>query len=488
MAEPIQQTNDAIARARHQAAAGERYYRQAQFHLAVPHYLEAVRLWPSEPDLHYMLASAAWRAGELALVEKHYFQALGLNPKHAYAAEALSHWYRSIRRLDLAQKYIGVALALEPRNPEFVVSRAEVLADMGQADAAWKLLEPLLHANSELADRAGIVYLKIAPRIGREIEATEWVKQAVAKPGEPPLQRPQLLFDLAALLDRMGRYDEAFEAARMAHAVFPRPYDPAQTRAAVDRQISFCTAERLRNLPHATHASTRPVFILGMPRSGTSLIEQILASHPQVFGAGELDPFTGLVNALQSRGVPYPQCLADLTQPQVEQIASRHLSALNSLNATATYVTDKTPYNFQYLDLIELLFPQAKVIHCTRDPRDTCLSCYMTNFSAGNAFAWDLKNLGSHYHQYERLMAHWKRALTLPVIDVQYEQVVANMEQETRRLLDFLNLPWDESCLRFHENPRPVLTASRDQVRQPLYASSVGRWRHYQRHLGELFA
>jgi len=169
-------------------------------------------------------------------------------------------------------------------------------------------------------------------------------------------------------------------------------------------------------------------------------------------------------------------------------LAGKYLAKIESISASATFVTDKMPFNFLYLGCAEILLPDCHVIHCMRDPRDTCLSCFFTNFGARNQRGYDMSSLASSYEDYRRLMNHWKSVLTLPMLDVQYEDLVCDQEAQTRRILQFLNLPWDERCLRFHENPRPVLTASRDQVRQPLYASSVGRWRHYQRHLGELFA
>ena len=478
--------DEARVQATRHAAVGEQFYRQAQFHQALPHYREAVRLWPESPELHYMLASAAWRVDELALVERHYLEALRLNPKHGYAAEALSQWYRSIQRVDLADRYSAAALALDPANPDFIVTRADVLAERGDPQGAWERLEPVL-LNPEVADRALILLTRIAPKLGREQQAIEAINRRVREPGPPPLQRPQLHFAAAAMLDRMGRYDDAFEQARLAHAIFPRSYDRHELETRVQRQMDYSTREWLGSLPHATHGSRRPVFILGMPRSGTSLVEQILASHPQVYGAGELDAFAPVAAAL-SRNGPYPQSLGSLSQAQMDQIATAHLAALEKLNATATHVTDKTPYNFLHLDLIELLFPQAHVIHCVRDPLDTCLSCYMTDFTSGNEFAWDLNNLGHYCRQYRRLMEHWKQVLTIPMLEVRYEDVVRDIEDQTRRMLAFIGLPWDDNCLRFHESQRPMMTASRDQVRQPLYSTSIGRWRHYETHLAPLIA
>jgi hypothetical protein len=190
----------------------------------------------------------------------------------------------------------------------------------------------------------------------------------------------------------------------------------------------------------------------------------------------------------QRNGIRLPQSLDVIQSSQLDELAGRYLGGLSSLNPAALRICDKLPANFLHLGLISLLFPKARIIHCRRDAMDTCLSCYFSDFASGNLFSFDLKNLGEYYRQYDRLMAHWHSVLDVPILSVQYEQLVGDLEGQTRRMLEFLALPWDERCLRFHQNPRPVSTLSSEQVRQPIYQSSVGRWRHYQKHLEPLWA
>ena len=230
-----------------------------------------------------------------------------------------------------------------------------------------------------------------------------------------------------------------------------------------------------------------------MPRSGTSLVEQILDTHPSVAGRGELGALAKIATALDAADremPPYPESMDLLSIRAADRLAADYLAALrNGLDASkqdAIYLTDKTPLNFLTLGLAEVLLPGCRVIHCVRSPMDTCLSCYFTNFAFGNHFSTDLAHCGAFYRDYRRLMEHWKRVLSLPILDVRYEDLALDPEGQTRRMLEFLELPWDDRCLRFHENPRPVATASKYQVRQPVYLSSVGRWKHYERHLGEL--
>jgi hypothetical protein len=231
-----------------------------------------------------------------------------------------------------------------------------------------------------------------------------------------------------------------------------------------------------------------------MPRSGTTLVEQILASHPEGAGAGELPDVIGMATGLpRVLGVPeaYPECVADLDRAALDRLAEGYLKRVQGRFPDARRVVDKMPQNFLHLGLIALLFPKARVVHCVRDPLDTCLSCYTTAFAVPHDYARDLGHLGRYYRAYARLMQHWRRvfeALDRPLLELPYEDVVADLEGRTRTLLAFVGLPWDERCLRFHETRRDVGTASYDQVRRPIYNTSIGRWKRFERHLGPLKA
>ncbi|HXE51774.1 MAG TPA: sulfotransferase [Tepidisphaeraceae bacterium] len=481
---PLAQSRD---RAIAEAMAGDRLFDRLQFAAALEHYKAAIRLMPENPLFHHKAGYAAWRCDLGAFVEQCFLEAVRLDPDFAPAHSMLGQWYRYTARPELALQHSQRAVSLDPQNPDFVVSRALVLESAGREADAWETVQPVL-ANPRVGERIAILYARIARRIGREQEALEWIERHLKQSGPPPQERPELHFLLAAMLERMGRYDEAFEHATTAHRLFHREFDMAAHRAAIDRKIEFCTRERMRTLPHATHAGRRPVFIVGMPRSGTSLVEQILAAHPAVFGAGELENIGQIASELASSDAPYPNSLERLTQAEVNQLADRYLSAISALNSTAQFVTDKMPMNFLHLELIELLLPECHVIHCLRDPLDTCLSCYMTDFTAGSFWAWNQKDLAAYFRGYQRVMDHWKRNLTVRMLEIRYEDIVANLEGQSRGLLEFLKLPWDERCLQFHQSERPVTTASREQVKRPLYGSSVGRWKHYRSHLGELMA
>jgi Sulfotransferase family len=300
---------------------------------------------------------------------------------------------------------------------------------------------------------------------------------------------------LGHLLDRAGSTDEAFEQFKQGNALrrsllqqSGAAFDAAAHSRRIDRTIFFFSPDFLQRNQEFGLPTDVPVFIVGMPRSGSTLVEQILSQHSQVHGAGELKDVHRLVANLPARlgsTAEYPECLAELDATTARELAEAHLQRLTRRSGAAARVTDKMLDNFLHLGLLATLFPRARVIHCRRDPRDVCLSCYFNYFN-GLPFTWDLDDLGRYYRDYERLMAHWGAVLALPILDVAYEDLVADLESQCRRLVDFCGLAWEEQCLRYNENRRVVQTMSKLQVRQPIYTSSVGRWRHYAAQLEPL--
>jgi len=432
---------------------------------------------------------AAWRRGQTAQAGVHFRQAIALAPDHHPALCTLSDWCLHAGDLTGALNHSARAIALAPQAPHSRLSRAAALAQSGKHTEALHVLQPLLTAEPSLPAAASL-FAKLSRRLGLEKNALELISRLLDTAALTPQDRAELHFSASELLDRLRRYDDAFAHAVKAHDAHRKPYDPNLIRQQTAMRLAYFTPHKLHGLPRATHGSRRPIFIIGMPRSGTSLVEQILASHPDVYGAGEIANLGDIVSdytlslPLESRN--YPVCLDALSLRTCNELAARYLSGLSRLNSTARYVTDKMLPNFLYLGAISALFPDAHVIHCTRDPLDTCLSCYMTDFVFGHEFAQDLSHLADYHRHYNRLMSHWRDTLKFPLIEVSYERVVANLEGEVRRLLEHLGLAWDERCLNFHCNPRLVPTASVEQVRQPLYSRSVGRWRHYERHLQPL--
>jgi tetratricopeptide (TPR) repeat protein len=311
---------------------------------------------------------------------------------------------------------------------------------------------------------------------------------ALAERTDLPIEeRAAAGFAVAKALDDADRYDEAFAAYDSANRLYCASraaagdrFDAADLARKIDRLIVDFTPALFATVGGWGNPSDLPVFIVGLPRSGTSLVEQIAASHSRVFGAGELKTIGEAAAELGPVDAPW-------TQATVRHAADAHLERLNGLGGGADRVIDKLPDNIFMLGVIATLYPAARIIFCRRDPRDIGVSCFFQKFSAGLlTFSYDLADCGRRIRETERLTAHWHRVLPLRWLDIQYESLVADLEGESRRLIDFLGLAWEPACLDFHRTIRTVQTASSWQVRQPLYHRSVGRWRHYQRHLGPL--
>jgi hypothetical protein len=251
--------------------------------------------------------------------------------------------------------------------------------------------------------------------------------------------------------------------------------------------IGVCTSDFFQRVSGFGLQSEVPVFIVGLPRSGTTLIEQILASHRQVFVAGEITLTSQTMAALGGPGADPIEGLRQLDRPTADHLASQHVERLRALNREAIRIVDKTPDNYFYLGLLASLFPRAKFIHCRRDLRDVAVSCWMTHFEEVR-WANDPQHIACRFHQYRRLMEHWRKVLPVPLLEVDYEETVADLEGTAQKVVAWCGLAWEPACLEFQQAKRPVRTASAVQVRQPLFATSVGRWKHYEHALERLFA
>jgi hypothetical protein len=286
------------------------------------------------------------------------------------------------------------------------------------------------------------------------------------------------------VLDRTGAYDAAFEHARRCNALHSEinraagaVFDADEHRRLIDRLIAEFSPVYFQRVRSQGTDSRVPIFVLGMVRSGTTLAEQILASHPLVHGAGELPDVARLGEGL-----------AQLDAASARSLADAHVCKLQARGGGAIRVVDKNPSNFLHLGVIATLFPRAAIIHCRRDPLDTCVSCFFQHLGDPFLFKYDLDHLGIYYREYERLMAHWRAVLPMPLFELRYEELTADPEAVSRRLLAYCGLEWDERCLRFHETERTVRTLSVLQVRRPMYRDSVGRWKRYETHLQPLIA
>ena len=441
------------------------------------------------PALHG-LGRIALDIGMLDTAAEFFTIALQAEPGNIAVNKSLALLFTRQNRIDEAIELYSNILRMDSANGYVCGELARLYLLSGDIDAALEHFRQAFEINpSDPKNLHGLIQLNpqsITPEVLKAVETQ------LEEPDLALNERSSFYFALGAIHDRAGRYDEAFANYSVANLAKPLNYDADQHSRLVTNTIDTFTSKLFEKYAYAGNSSSRPVFIIGMPRSGTTLVEQILASHPDIHAAGELNHIEQLVAALSSqaeRQLAYPQMLKDISSDDIRCLADSQLQLIDNLAGNeALRVTDKMPLNFLHLGLIALLFPNAHIIHCRRNPLDTCLSCYFQNFSGNHAYAGDLENLGHFYRQYERLMLHWYSVLPVLIHTVDYEKLIDEPESTSRQLLAYLGLDWDEACLQFHHTPRQVQTASLVQVRRPLYRSSVERWREYDKHLSPLKA
>ncbi|WP_158240743.1 sulfotransferase family protein [Telmatospirillum siberiense] len=479
-------------------------------------YRMALVLEPQSAAAHYGLGNLRAALGHHRKACGHYRQALALHPDFAEAYNNLGNSLQGLKRADLALACHRAAVALLPGDAKSynnLGSALQTLGGAGEALACYRRATTLAPAYAEAHYNIGTALLDtgdavgaygafrlaidLAPRRGcfhRMLAETGKVA-----PDGPDLRRMEdLAADMASLpeADRMelhfalskvyadaGRQEDSFRQMLAGNRLKRQSlvYDEAATLQALARLPEIYTPELLARESKAGFSSRLPIFIVGMPRSGTTLIEQILASHPQVFGAGELRDLQHLADEwTRSSGLPLPEAAPLLPKEAWRRLGAAYVDAVARRAPGHPHIVDKMPGNFAQIGLIRLALPEAKIIHAVRDPVDTCLSFFSKLFSGRHPFAYDLAELGRYYRAYDALMAYWRRTLPTDVmLEVRYEEVVADMEGQARRILEHCGLEWDPRCLDFHRTQRVVRTASAMQVRQPLYATSVGRWHVY---------
>jgi len=380
------------------------------------------------------------------------------------------------------------ALAINPEHAAAAAYAALLLDKLGDIESARALLKPFL-VNEEITPVIADVYGKICHRPGETAHGIKIIERVLTTKDMPDNHRYELHFTLGGLYDKSRNYDKAFSNYKIGNNKFP-PVKPILPDL-VPSLIEVFSKENLENYPRSTIESDLPVFIIGMGKSGTSLVEQFIASHSGVYGAGELKLMFSLgIRGGLSRSIhsdrPFPYCMADLTQQHVDDVARVYLDKLRGYSARARRITDKLPANFLHLGLISVLFPQARIIHCTRAPLDNCLSLYTAPFSIPEFFSKNLDSIAEYYRQYRKLMAHWDDVLDIKMMTVAYEDVVGNPESNIKSVIEFCGLDWEDQCLDFYNSDRLVTTSSFDKVRQPVYKSAVGRWKNYEKHLKPL--
>ncbi|MDJ0611265.1 MAG: sulfotransferase [Kiloniellales bacterium] len=418
-------------------------------------------------------------------------QACAANPKLAEFQVNLGNRLRAAGRASAAIDAYRRAVGLRPDLATAHVSLGNAYAAVGSGAESRRAYRAALALQPDHAK--AFYHLALSSKSGKAAVDRAVEQRFRDRAAGHRLTGPEAVLihnALGFLADLEGAHDRAFahfsrsnETAKAESLARGKAYDPKRHRDSVDRIIRAFSAERFGREHQGASTSSRPIFVLGMPRSGTTLVERILGAHHAVSAGGELTALDDLAAGLRG----YPEGFWKLPGKTLEAAAAGYLAELDRVGgAQSAFVTDKMPQNFRHIGLIAALFPAARIVHCRRDAMDTCLSCYFQNFAQGNAFAQDLADIGAYYQDYRRLMDHWRTIPALDIVEVDYEALAADPAGATRRLLAELGLAWDDACLSHHSAPGTVATASQWQVRQKVHGRSVGRWRAYRAHLEPL--
>lgn len=459
-----------------------------QFSIAIDYLQKALKRLPRQPMYLNNLGNAMILARKPEEALRHLRKAIKLSPRYAEAHNNLGRAHRALSEPYEARKCFARALAIQPGFIRAEAALGEMLVEIGDMQEAAKVFRSILGRDPHNVQALG--GLSTAVKFSDEDPELANIEAALNNPKLIPDHRVILHHAAGKVCNDLGRYDDAiqhyFAGKKAAGLSFPIDHHH-QSYAALRRHF---TKARLVN-PQATGSSSEvPVFIVGMPRSGTTLTEQIIASHPLAAGAGELPDIRRAGKQL-GYGLldvdAYGRNVMALDAAGLGEITNAYLRSLTrSAPKGALRITDKNPQNYEQIGLIARLFPNARVVHCRRNPVDTCVSNFMQSFDQSHGYNADLAVLGRYYRDYVQLMDHWRSVLPLRFLDLDYEDMIADQEKTTRKLIEFLDLDWNDACLRYFDNKRSVTTPSRWQVRQPIYGSSVDRWKRYEHHLAPL--
>lgn len=489
---------------------------------------ECLRIAPNAAAVHHRMGVALLGQGDVPTAYEHFKVAAAALPDDVDVWFQFALCLEKLRTIDAALIALQKAMTIGPATVEMYMTLGRLQHDAGNSDAAIEAFEAALvmrpgnfdaayqRANEmqmkgdfAAAREAYLEALELQPDLmevhfrlaemgevlGKEDGIVDGLLRAANEDTATTHRRGTAYFGAARIRRGQGRHDEAFEYYATANASFraEAAFDRDAFDDAIERRIDSFTGAALAAHRGRGLSSRQPVFIVGMPRSGSTLTEQILSSHADVGAVGEFKALHDLDRALVEGGEDakyvYPDDIAEMPTEALLPVGQSYLDAIHKqAGGGHARITDKFLFNFFNLGLIAILFPNATIIHCRRDARDIALSCYFQNFSStgGLAFTYDLGDIGYYIRRQRELMDHWREVLPIPIHEVRYEELVADQERASRALIAHAGLDWDEACLRPHENTRSVRTASFWQVRQPVYSSSAGVWRDYERHLGPL--
>jgi len=466
---------------------GNTYQALDQKEKAIIHFNKAIILKPDLVEAHYNLGLIYAELGNMDKANIHFEQVITIKPRFAEVYNVLGNLLNEVGRYEEAIERYKKALEIKPDYTEAHNNLGLVYRNMGQLNKAITQFEKVLYYKPTNAK----TYFDISI-VRPELEQVSSIERLLAKPAISDEDAMYLHYALGYIYNHTESYSDAFNHFSKANSYIRKTinYDLKQHSSYVDRLIKVYSHDYFQQQEAIISDSELPVFIVGMPRSGTSLIEQILSSHPKIYGAGELAFLNHLEKELADQfkmSSSYPECISQCEDSIKLRLSAGYLEKTAKHSEKVKRVIDKMPDNFLRIGLIKTLFPKARIIHCQRNSLDTCISIFLNFINIkGNEYSFDLAEIGHYYLDYLRLMEHWNNLFPSEIFNVQYEELIENQRMISQQLVEYLELEWDDKCLEYFNNDRVVATASTLQVRKPIYKKSVNRWRLYEKNLESL--
>lgn len=465
-------------------------YELKNYEKAIENFINATRLRRNYSEAFYNLGNSYYGLRRYQDAINAYKKSIEIRPEFSEAYNNLGNVYTEMGLIDDGEIALKKALELRPEYDAAYNNLGNIYKQRGNREEALNCYHKALSITPDYPEAHR--HLALSTRYKPDnLEHANKITEILSKNSLNDSGRMHLNFALGKIYDDCQMPDKAFEYYKIANNIRHKEmgFDIDTQSNFIDQLINIYSDEFLKSRSNFGHESVLPVLIVGMPRSGTTLCEQIISSHPKAAAAGELVAIHQMEYMLGKQmrlSTPYPEIVRLLDEQAALGFANEYIRFLRTFSNDAERITDKMPDNFLSLGFIRFLFPNAHIIHCMRNPVDTCLSIYFQFFVQANGYAYDLETLGKYYNEYLRIMKHWRSLEQINMYEVQYEDLVKNQQKISKEIIEHVGLEWDEKCMLFHENKRPVRTASSDQVRHPIYTSSIERWKKYEKHLQPL--
>ena len=410
---------------------------------------------------------------------------------NTFALAAMAKSLIALQKFDQALDILLAAYDESPGNAEIAAELSnyyQLHKDYESANKVTSSFIAKMKTGSALPENIAISHSKSCKHNNRLVEAKDILEATINSNSSTHAALESLHYAYGDVLDGLHEFDAAFSSYKHANELIPRASDIKYYERVLSDLTNTLSRSFLDSVPTSGNTTTLPVFIVGMPRSGTSLVEQIISSHPQAYGAGELPHIWDISNSLcgAEHMIDYTESLSRLTSEELNEYADNYLKTIKDLSNGEIRITDKMPHNFMQLGLIERLFPNATIIHCQRNPFDTCLSIYFRRINENHSYARKLEDLARFYKKYMALMEHWQKESSLQILNVRYEDMVTDQKSESEKILNHIGLDWSDSVLDYHKSDRIIMTPSFHQASKPIYTSSMHRWKNYRKHIGPL--